>query len=343
MAPLLLLFLARSLDAQHLKPIARAAARQRKAPLRKAPPAPRRNGQNITRYLLVSQPRSGSTWVLSKFAQHRCVLSRGENGLKAWAYAGGETCATKASQKAVDRCFDAYFAVAQRTPESGTCGELAVGGKVWGSQMLGSSRELRPALLRYLQARRVVVVLLFRVNALDHVLSNEMVVATDGGNNRMHCRVGSDFFGAKDRAGGGFANNPCVDATKVRIDPAKVITKAREKRSAFEALRRAWGLGTDDQFAGGLSDTGGFPVLYLPYETLKGYGRLARDLWATAGTHILGVNLPPGVDPGDADAIFGPDVTVKRIRRAKKDVISNYEELRKVLVANDLAALLDDH
>ena len=89
MAPLLLLFLARSLDAQHLKPIARAAARQRKAPLRKAPPAPRRNGQNITRYLLVSQPRSGSTWVLSKFAQHRCVLSRGENGLKAWAYAGG--------------------------------------------------------------------------------------------------------------------------------------------------------------------------------------------------------------------------------------------------------------
>lgn len=231
--------------------------------------------------------------------------------------------------------------------------------------MLASSRELRPALLRYLQARRVVVVLLFRVNALDHVprygvqlgrdvnkhpttgsaqvLSNEMVVATDGGNNRMHCRVGSDFFGAKDRASGGFANNPCVDATKVRIDPAKVIIKAREKRSAFEALRRAWGLGTDDQFAGGLSDAGGFPVLYLPYETLKGDGRLARDLWATAGTHILGANLPPGVDPGDADAIFGPDVTVKRIRRAKRDVISNYEELRKVLVANDLAALLDDH
>ena len=46
---------------------------------------------------------------------------------------------------------------------------------------------------------------------------------------------------------------------------------------------------------------------------------------------------------GDADALFGPDVTIKRIRRAKKDVISNYEELRKVLVANDLTALLDDH
>ena len=53
-----LLLLARSLDGQHLKPIARAAARQRKAPLRKAPPAPRGGGQNITRYLLVSQPRS---------------------------------------------------------------------------------------------------------------------------------------------------------------------------------------------------------------------------------------------------------------------------------------------
>ena len=111
------------------------------------------------------------------------------------------------------------------------------------------------------------------------VLSNEMVVATDGGNNRMHCRVGSDFFGAKDRAGGGVANNPCVDATKVRIDPAKVVAKAREKRLAFEALRRAWGLGTGDQFEGGLSDAGGLPVLYLPYETLKGGG---RDLWAHA-------------------------------------------------------------
>tara|TARA_B100000530_G_scaffold278326_1_gene191550 strand:+ start:1136 stop:1297 length:162 start_codon:yes stop_codon:yes gene_type:complete len=53
--------------------------------------------------------------------------------------------------------------------------------------------------------------------------------------------------------------------------------------------------------------------------------------------------LPPGADLGDADALFGPDVTIKRIRRAKKDVISNYEELRKVLVANDLTALLDDH
>jgi len=53
--------------------------------------------------------------------------------------------------------------------------------------------------------------------------------------------------------------------------------------------------------------------------------------------------LPPGADPGDADALFGPDVTIKRIRRAKKDVISNYEELRKVLVANDLTVLLDDH
>ena len=53
--------------------------------------------------------------------------------------------------------------------------------------------------------------------------------------------------------------------------------------------------------------------------------------------------LAPGADPGDADALFGPDVTIKRIRRAKKDVISNYEELRKVLVANDLTALLDDH
>ena len=164
-----LLLLARSLDGQHLKPIARAAARQRKAPLRKAPPAPRGGGQNITRYLLVSQPRSGSTWVLSKFAQHRCVLSRGENGHKAWAHAGGEACAAKSSQKAVDRCFDAYFAGARRAPESGACGELAVGGKVWGSQMLGGSQEIRPALSRYLRARRVVVVLLFRVNALDHV------------------------------------------------------------------------------------------------------------------------------------------------------------------------------
>jgi len=53
--------------------------------------------------------------------------------------------------------------------------------------------------------------------------------------------------------------------------------------------------------------------------------------------------LPPGADLGDADALFGPDVTIKRIRRAKKDVISNYEELRKVLVANALTALLDDH
>ena len=105
----------------------------------------------------------------SQFAQHRCVLSRGENGHKAWAHAGGEACAAKSSQKAVDRCFDAYFAGARRAPESGACGELAVGGKVWGSQMLGGSQELRPALSRYLRARRVVVVLLFRVNALDHV------------------------------------------------------------------------------------------------------------------------------------------------------------------------------
>jgi hypothetical protein len=106
---------------------------------------------------------------LSKFAQHRCVLSRGENGHKAWAHAGGEACAAKSSQQAVDRCFDAYFAGARRAPESGACGELAVGGKVWGSQMLGGSQVLRPALSRYLRARRVVVVLLFRVNALDHV------------------------------------------------------------------------------------------------------------------------------------------------------------------------------
>ena len=43
------------------------------------------------------------------------------------------------------------------------------------------------------------------------VLSNEMVVATDGGNNRMHCRVGSDFFGAKDRAA------PVKDAPKATV------------------------------------------------------------------------------------------------------------------------------
>ena len=37
----------------------------------------------------MSQPRSGSTWVLSKIATHACVVSRSESGHAMWGSSGG--------------------------------------------------------------------------------------------------------------------------------------------------------------------------------------------------------------------------------------------------------------
>ena len=63
-------------------------------------------------------------------------------------------------------------------------------------------------------------------------------------------------------------------------------------------------------------------------------------------TEVLPAELLTGDAPAgaaDGDALFGPDATVKRIRRPKRDVISNYAALEAVLRKNDLGALLDDH
>lgn len=60
----------------------------------------RGNPIKLVRFLLVSQPRSGSTWVLSKLATHPCVISRAENGHEKWGESGG--CKNVG-------CFEGYF------------------------------------------------------------------------------------------------------------------------------------------------------------------------------------------------------------------------------------------
>lgn len=265
-------------------------------------------------------------------------MSRAENGHAMFSYQGQEACASKKNKDERNKCFDGYFSGVKRKPEAKNCAKPALGGKLWGSHMLGSAaQQLRPALIEYLALRKVVVVLLFRANALDHVLSNAMIAATDGGNDRMHCRVNSKFFEQSQTGAAAVKNNPCVDTTKVVIDPKRVVDKATEKRALFEAQRNVWGIDTTDQFAGGVSHTRGFPVLYLPYETLKSNG---THLWRQAAELLTG-DAPAGA--ADGDALFGPDATVKRIRRPKRDVISNYAALEAVLRKNDLGALLDDH
>ena len=131
----------------------------------------------IERFLLVSQPRSGSTWVLSKIATHACVLSRSENGHEAWS----GSCKNAG-------CFEAYF----RKPPGGALAKhlsaarkdgcpdgapLLVGGKVWGTQIIAKA-GLPPAVREYLVAKRVRVVIVNRLNALDHHISQRYIHET---------------------------------------------------------------------------------------------------------------------------------------------------------------------
>ncbi len=315
-------------------------------------------GPPFTRFLLVSQPRSGSTWVLSKIATHACVVSRSESGHAMWGSSGGGGGSCKQAA-----CFEGYFralpggGLAARARDAHAAGcpsdaRLVVGGKVWGTQMLTKAdKKLAPHILAYLRAQRVRVILVSRLNALDQHISQANIVATGTGNGRMHCHANTTFHlsavaaratrgervdprrAAAARAAS--KQNPCYDDPDVRVTVQvdKVIELARAKARAFDNLAEQWGLGAGaDARVGGIRLGAGFPVLYLPYETL----RANRTLWDEAAALLA---LRPGAPGGD---VFAADRTVKRVRRTHREIIANYAEVETRLRQADLAWLLED-
>ena len=102
------------------------------------------SAKGLVRFLLVSQPRMGSTWVGSKIASHPCSNWRGETGMSSWSGKPGGTprpCHLANSTKATDSCLDTYFSQKQSSvthdqPCTLKPAVRLVGGKVWGSNML---------------------------------------------------------------------------------------------------------------------------------------------------------------------------------------------------------------
>ena len=113
----------------------------------------------------------------------------------------------------------------------------------------------------------------------------------------------------------------------------RVIDLAALKDEKFRELAAAWGLGRAARpREGGVFHGAGFPVLYLPYETLRRNASLWDDAAALLG---LRATAPPA-------PVFAADRTVKRVRRTHREMIANYAEVEAGLRAAKLEWLLED-
>ena len=156
----------------------------------------------------------------------------------------------------------------------------------------------------------------------------------------MHCRKGTPLYDAAAEATKNgtipkqLRHNPCYDDPnlRIRVQVNKVLDLAQKKVKHFQALASQWGLGENaDPRVGGMFSGAGFPVLCLPYETL----RTNTSLWNEAAA-LLGLTAVPGSD------VFAPDPTVKRVRRTHREIIANYDEVEAALRKANLGWLLED-
>lgn len=298
-------------------------------------------------YLLVSQPRSGSTWVGSKIASHPCTFWRGENGHGAWGIRFG--CIKSSNPKG---CFLDYFKKAASTKQTRltenvdcpTNTSRVLGGKVWGTGMLLKQEQSKmPTSMReFLRNNNVRIIWVNRMNVLDREISQAYIKATNTGN-VMHCFVGGEKHrqslemsqhGQENQNDSSQqvkqARNPCLDESnlQVRIDAKSVAQHAEQALEAFRRMGTTLGLTGTDQASVQQTNAAGFPVLYLPYETLV----QKESEWRRVAEFL-------GFPSDDATKYF-QDRTIKRVRRSQKEMIANYQEVTRDLVSRNLTYLL---
>jgi LPS sulfotransferase NodH len=182
----------------------------------------------MTKFAVLSLPRSGSTWVVEMLNSHPAVVAYGElllpttSGTSRWGATDFVYFTTFAEQNGGGRNPVARAALPLRymselyAPRDGID---AVGFKL----MYGHVRS-RPWLLPYMALRRVQVVHLIRRNTLDVVLSRETARRRPS----FHARE----------------NGHVADVT-VRLDPAELVASLRreeKKVNAARAVIRAAGL-----------------------------------------------------------------------------------------------------
>ena len=308
-------------------------------------------------YLLVSQPRSGSTWVGSKIATHPCTFWRGENGHGVWgtrvaknAKKGNEPCIKSKHPK---DCFMDYFKKAGISKQANLVDDVVcpantsrvLGGKVWGTGMLNKQQQGQSAMpnsmREFLRNHNVRIIWVNRMNVLDREISQAYIKATNTGN-VMHCFVGGEKYREsmkmnkeeekhqKNSKEIRQARNPCLDESnlQVRIDARSVAHHAEQAQEAFNRMGAVLGLTGTDQASVQQTTAAGFPVLYLPCETLV----QQESEWLTVAEFL---SFPKT----DATKYF-QDRTIKRVRRSQKEMISNYQEVARDLTRRNLTYLL---
>ena len=126
------------------------------------------------------------------------------------------------------------------------------------------------------------------------------------------------------------ARNPCLDASslQVDIDSKSVIKNAATAALAFRRMGLSLGLTGTAPALVQQTDSAGFPVLYLPYETLV----QNTSIWLTVAEFL-------GYPEEDATKYF-QDRTVKRVQRSQKEIIANYDEVARDLKEQNLGYLL---
>ena len=303
------------------------------------------------RFLLVSQPRMGSTWVGSKIASHPCSNWRGENGMSSWSGKPGGTPKPCHLEKgtATDKCLEDYFEQKQSSVVHQESCALdppvrLVGGKVWGSNMLPktdpknpAAKKVSPATLAYMRRHSVHVVWVMRTNVLDRQISNQYVKNTNSGF-VMHCFVnGSKWKQAQAVKASKLSSrdlkklkNPCLDRPDIRvqINTADVLKDLEQENLLFKQLGTSFGIPAHvDRHEMHVSTERGFPVLYMPYESLVA----DPSLWLTVAEFL---GLPR------AEGQHFQDRTKKRVTKTQREVIANYEEVARDLRAAGFAYLL---
>jgi len=300
----------------------RSPLRRKGIPTRNHPPLAKKCGWRLPRkrptgsiakkkmqkYLIVSQPRSGSTWFGTRIGSHPCITYRHELGHQIWM--------AKNQKKYGEYCFDSYFkdGLAEAVASSQIIGnndsnqscvskQIGVGGKIWGSQLLlpqNTNRSIPQSILHYLAKNNVKLLLLERTNIIDKMISS-MEVSDNTNKFGMHCRIQANNQTSCGKNAADVVQNP-VDINLSTLKQL-VATSEQNRRFLFDSLNSAH-----------------LNYLYLTYEQL----RFNPILFAQV-VEFLGFPR--------TDARFLQDRLVKRITKPRKQLIKNYPQVRAELAA----------
>jgi LPS sulfotransferase NodH len=146
----------------------------------------------MTRFVLLSTQRSGSTWVIDTLNSHPSVIAYGELFLQ-----NGEGCPPWGGRNMV--FYETYLrqmqGQANRPRESNpflryleTVYTAREGNEATGFKLMYGQAGAYPDLYSYIAANRISVVHLIRRNSLDIILSKEAAAARD----LFHARVGEE-------------------------------------------------------------------------------------------------------------------------------------------------------